>query len=106
MQAKGKIVLYNYEYQNYGQGVAYRYEGASRAAEVGAVAALVRSVTGFSIASPHAGALSYDENVTQIPAAAITVEDARLLHRFYKRGKTKQREYAPFIRYGRFIFLM
>jgi carboxypeptidase Q len=56
-QARGKIVLFDVPFnetlaQNgragsaYGVGVAYRVRGASAAAEVGAVAALIRSVEG------------------------------------------------------------
>jgi len=37
----GKIVLYNQEYRGYGTTVTYRTNGASRAAALGAVAALV-----------------------------------------------------------------
>src|SRR5579862_7068347 len=37
----GKIVLYNPEWKGYGQTVVYRSSGASRAAELGAVAVLV-----------------------------------------------------------------
>src|SRR5690349_5162169 len=42
--AKGKIVLFNVPYTNYGETVAYRSGGASMAAKVGAVASLVRAV--------------------------------------------------------------
>jgi hypothetical protein len=55
-QVSGKIVVYNSAWQgSYGPTVQYRREGAIRAAEKGAVAALIRSVTDFSIASPHTG---------------------------------------------------
>ena len=42
-QVRGKIVVYNAPYINYGTTVLYRLQGASRAARYGAVAALVRS---------------------------------------------------------------
>ena len=37
---------------------------------------LVRSVASKSIYSVHAGVQEYEDGVTKIPAAAITVEDA------------------------------
>ena len=43
-EAKGKIVLFNVPYTNYGETVAYRSGGARAASRHGAVAALVRSV--------------------------------------------------------------
>lgn len=83
---KGKIVVYNPLYTTYSETVAYR-SGASKAAAKGAVASLVRSITDFSINSPHTGSQTYDENVSKIPTAAITVEDADLLERIQSRGE-------------------
>lgn len=60
--------------------------GASRAAKVGALAALIRSVTPLSINSPHTGDVEYDENVHRIPTASITVGDAELLDRLQSYG--------------------
>lgn len=54
-EVAGKIVVYNYQFVSYGVSVEYRELGASRASKYGAVAALIRSVTPFSINSPHAG---------------------------------------------------
>lgn len=84
--ARGKIVLFDVPFTEYRQTVAYRSGGATAAAKVGAVAMLLRSVASFSMNSPHTGSLRYDTTVTRIPAAAITVEDAMLLHRFQDRG--------------------
>jgi carboxypeptidase Q len=68
--------------------VQYRATGASAAARVGAVAMLLRSVASASMYTPHTGALRYDTTAARIPAAAITVEDAMLLHRMQGRGVT------------------
>jgi hypothetical protein len=84
----GKIVVYASEWEGYGRTVRFRSTGASEAAKLGAVAALVRSATGRSIASPHTGSLDYAEGVPQIPAAAITVEDAMWLRRMAAAGET------------------
>ena len=64
----------------------YRGYGAAEAAKFGAVATLIRSITPFSIDSPHTGWQHYQENVTQIPTAAISIEVAEMLHRMYKEG--------------------
>jgi carboxypeptidase Q len=85
-EAKGKIVLFDVPFTNYGATVAYRGGGASAAAKVGAVAALVRSVTPYSMRTPHTGAMNYDSTVAKIPTAAITVEDAMMIHRMVDRG--------------------
>ena len=86
-QAKGKIVLFDVPFTNYGATVQYRARGAIAAARVGAVASLIRSVTPYSQQTPHTGGMFYDSTVTRIPAAALTVEDAMLLHRMQDRGE-------------------
>jgi hypothetical protein len=84
---EGKIVLYAVPWMGYGRTVAYRSSGASRAAALGAVAALVRSATGRSLYTPHTGALRYDETAPKIPAAAVTVEDAAWMARLVAAGE-------------------
>jgi carboxypeptidase Q len=86
-QARGKIVLLNAPFTSYGKTVTYRVVGAVAAAQVGAVASLIRSVTPFSLRTPHTGQMRYDPNVPQIPHAAITVEDADMLQRMQERGE-------------------
>ncbi|XP_059423358.1 carboxypeptidase Q-like isoform X1 [Carassius carassius] len=86
-EAKGKIVVYNQPFVSYGETVAYRASGASEAAKAGAVASLIRSVTPFSINSPHTGWQWYQPGVPQIPTACITVEDAQMMARMVRRGQ-------------------
>ncbi|MBI4544129.1 MAG: M20/M25/M40 family metallo-hydrolase [Gemmatimonadetes bacterium] len=86
-QARGKIVLFDVPFTNYGETVRYRSNGANAAARAGAVASLIRSVTTHSLQTPHTGAMRYDTAVRRIPHAAITAEDAALLHRLQDRGE-------------------
>ena len=94
----GKIVFYNkamdmalvesgQAFDAYGKAVIFRGGGASKAAEFGAVAAVVRSVATASLRTPHTGAMRYDEKQPKIPAAAITTEDADLIHRLIAKGE-------------------
>ncbi|XP_026333609.1 carboxypeptidase Q-like [Hyposmocoma kahamanoa] len=84
---KGKIVVFDPKFVEYSVTNIYRTTAASVAAKKGAVATLVRSITPFSINSPHTGQQSYEENVVKIPTAAITVEDADLMRRMFERGE-------------------
>jgi len=84
----GKIVLFNVPYEGYGKTVAYRGSGPSRAAKLGAVAMLLRSVGSLAMQTPHTGALNYSETDPKIPAAAITFEDATLIQRLTDAGET------------------
>jgi carboxypeptidase Q len=90
-EARGRIVLFNVPYQDYGTTVAYRATGPSRAARAGAVAALVRSVGLDGLRTPHTGMLSYQADAPQVPAAAIPVEDAVRLARMTARGVVRVR---------------
>jgi carboxypeptidase Q len=73
-------------YTNYGETVRFRATGPSRAGVLGAVAVLVRSVGPPGLRTPHTGALSYADGQPQIPAAAVTAEDAARLQRMVDRG--------------------
>ncbi len=87
-EAPGKMVLFDVPFTSYGETVRYRGGAASAAARVGAVAALIRSVSSYSIQNPHTGAMGYDTTVAKkIPAAALSVEDALMLHRMINRGE-------------------
>jgi carboxypeptidase Q len=79
-------VLFNVPFTSYGETVAYRGSGPSRAAAHGAVAALVRAVGLPGLRTPHTGALRYADGQPRIPAAAISAEDADRLQRMQDRG--------------------
>ena len=91
--AQGKIIFYNRPmnprlvntFAAYGGAVNQRSRGAIEAAKVGAVAVLVRSMTTRLDQVPHTGAMRYAENVTKIPAAAISTVDADFLSKLIKQ---------------------
>jgi carboxypeptidase Q len=84
-EVKGKIVFYNYPFNKtllrgaYGDAVRYRSNGASMAAKYGALAVIVRSVTGAYDDYPHTGALRYNDSFPVIPALAISTKGAEKL---------------------------
>ncbi|HPF40414.1 MAG TPA: M20/M25/M40 family metallo-hydrolase [Phycisphaerae bacterium] len=92
---RGAIVLFNNPMpkwteeggSHYGQCVRFRGKGPDMAAEKGAIACLVRSVTARSLRSPHTGATHHDEAHSSIPGAAISTEDADMLQRLYDSGE-------------------
>jgi len=95
-KVRGKIVFFDVpmdmelvragrSFDAYSKAVVYRSSGASRAAEYGAVAVVIRSVGSASLRTPHTGALRYDAKLPKIPAAAMAAEDASLVHRLLAR---------------------
>lgn len=98
----GKILLLNERFDKnlaalgnggaaYGEAVIYRGAGPTVAASAGAVAVLVRSVGGADYRLPHTGATYYSNGVPQIPAAAVTAEDADLLENLTKQSSVQMR---------------
>jgi carboxypeptidase Q len=85
-EARGRIVLFDAPFTEYGDTRQYRTDGAVAAARAGAVASLIRSIAPFSIRSPHTGRVTYQPEVAKIPAAALSNEDAMMLHRMQDRG--------------------
>lgn len=87
---EGKIVFFNQPmdktkintFEAYGACVSQRYWGASEASKLGAVAVLVRSMTTLTDIYAHTGSMAYKEGVTRIPAAAISTQDADILHSY------------------------
>jgi carboxypeptidase Q len=88
---RGKIVLYRNlmterenMFESYGAAVRYRGRGAHRAAEHGAVATFIYSLTTRSMRTPHTGGMWPD--AAPIPAAALSIEDAAMIERLIDRG--------------------
>ncbi len=79
-EARGKLVLFAramdptlFEpFEAYGGAVNQRSSGASEAASVGAVGALVRSMTHAADDQPHTGAMHYAEGVERVPGVAVS----------------------------------
>jgi len=95
-QVAGKIVLFNYPFDErkaqagraldaYGEAVVYRAMGPRTAAQLGAVAALIRSVGGADYRLPHTGYSA----PAMIPAAAVTGEDADLIAHLATQGAVR-----------------
>jgi len=92
----GKIVLYNVPFDErkalagsafeaYGEAVVYRGQGAKEAAALGAVASLIRSVSGANYRLPHTGYSA----AAGIPAAALAAEDADLIEHLAAEGRVR-----------------
>lgn len=85
---KGKIVFFNQPmdparirtFEAYGAAGASRRSGAARAAQYGARAVLVRSLSSNIDAYPHTGVTQYNDSFPRIPALAVATEDAEWLH--------------------------
>lgn len=83
-QLSGKIVFYNYPFNNtmvrtfeaYGDASKYRGQGPSRAAKYGALGVIVRSMSHSADNNPHTGSTRYDSAYAKIPAVAIGLQDA------------------------------
>ncbi len=90
---RGKIVLFNraivsgFDGENgYGSASGLRVDGPSAAARQGAIATLIRSLGTANFRLAHTGALRYADDAPRIPAAAISAEDAELIHRLIASG--------------------
>ena len=85
----GKIIFFNRKmdptlintFQSYGESVNQRTQGAAKAAKLGAIGVIVRSMTTTLDDYPHTGSMYYDGLTLneRIPAAAISTNGAELL---------------------------
>jgi hypothetical protein len=84
---KGKIVFFNFPmnptyiatFRAYGESGGSRTRGASRAAKLGAVGVMVRSLASNPDDYPHTGVTIYNDSFPKIPAVAISTNDAERL---------------------------
>jgi carboxypeptidase Q len=86
-KVKGKIIFFNRPmdplqintFNAYGNAVDQRASGPNECAKLGALAAVVRSMTLSLDEFPHTGGTRFEEGVKPIPAVAISTSDAELL---------------------------
>jgi hypothetical protein len=94
---RGNIVLFEARFDQhladngeamraYEEAGQYRFLGPSAAAELGAAAALVRSIGGADFRLPHTGATIFKPGQPAIPSAALAAEDADLVTRLAAQG--------------------
>ena len=97
-EVKGRIVLFDVAYDQhladnglagraYGEAGKYRFSGPDMAAQLGAAAALVRSVGGADYRIAHTGMTVWGKDTHPIPAAAVRAEDAMLMTRLSGQGE-------------------
>ncbi len=96
-EVKGKIIFYNYKFNDtyvntflsYRDAGQYRGQGPSRAAKYGAKAVIVRSMSHAADNNPHTGATRYDSMYAKIPAVAIGLRDADWLSELLQKEKVR-----------------
>jgi carboxypeptidase Q len=99
-KVQGKIVLVTTRFDRhladaghageaYGMAVESRSRGPGAAAQLGAVALLIRSVGGAEFRLPHTGATRFAKGVKPIPAGALSAEDADLVERLAATGPVR-----------------
>lgn len=87
-KVKGKIIYFSkpmdqkhvMTFHAYGECGKFRYEGAIRAAKMGGIASVNRSLTLSFDDEPHTGAMGYQDSVTKVPGCAISVAGALKLN--------------------------
>ncbi|HEX6377435.1 MAG TPA: M20/M25/M40 family metallo-hydrolase [Allosphingosinicella sp.] len=90
---RGKIVFVSHGMTATQDGSQYGYYGPVRrlapsiAARKGAAAIVIRSLGTDHHRNPHTGTQTVAEDVTPIPAGALSIPDAEQLQRILKRGK-------------------
>jgi len=96
-KVKGKIVFFNRPldkgltntFASYGGAADQRYSGPKAAGEKGAIAAVVRSLSTRKDDYPHTGSTFYSDTTVNIPAVAVSTNDADVLTKAVRAGKTE-----------------
>ena len=96
-EVKGKIVFFNRPldvtlintFHAYGRAVDQRGSGPIEAAKKGAVAAIVRSMTTGLDDIPHTGSTGISDEGFNIPAVAVSTNDAEVLGRLVKQENVR-----------------
>ncbi len=94
---QGKIVFFNRAmdlgqlstFSAYGGAADQRTTGPIAAAERGAVAVVIRSLSTDQDDSPHTGMTRLSEEITNIPSLALSTNDAAVLSNTLKNGKVE-----------------
>jgi carboxypeptidase Q len=92
---KGKIVFFNYRFrqdfiftfEGYGDAVKYRGGSPSAAAQKGAIAVIIRSMSTGEDDFPHTGGTHYKDSVKKIPAMALGNRTADKLEIECRKGQ-------------------
>jgi Zn-dependent M28 family amino/carboxypeptidase len=95
-KVSGKIIFINHPmnpesintFSAYGEAGTYRYDGAVKAAQLGAAGVVVRSLNLSLDDFPHTGAMGYNDSTPKIPACAISTNDANKLSAALKQNKS------------------
>lgn len=93
---KGKIAYFSRPFDNsqistfhsYGGAVDQRVFGPNVASKEGAIACVIRSMTGRMDNFPHTGVTIFEEGVKPIPALALSTNDAEVLSNCTKYAET------------------
>jgi len=94
-QVRGKVVFINQKmdaryintFESYSHCASIRVQGAVEAAQKGALAVLVRSLTLSIDSFPHTGMMVYRDSIPRIPAAAVSTLHAEYMHKQMTQGK-------------------
>lgn len=94
-RVQGKLVFINQKmdaryintFESYSHCASIRVQGAVEAAQKGAKAVLVRSLTLSIDSFPHTGMMVYRDSIPRIPAAAVSTAHAEYMHKQLQLGK-------------------